>query len=202
LDPEISTSPTLWSRVIEPNAFSRRCRPRPLLKASWPLALTTTAAAFSPETTTSPNLERADSAIVSGIVTSMSTAKETWPRPVKVAPWSGYFVRMAIVDPRSSTVTLIPSPNFCAHSPSDEETVIFARTRTSESACVPIRSAPWLCSISSCCPALTGRVFEKSRSKLPPGSRVSSRAASGAARASSSAAAAAAERNPARRVMT
>ena len=54
----------------------------------------------------------------------------------------------------SSTAITMPSPNFCAPSSSDEDTVIFAWIRTSGSACVPIRSVPWLCSISSRCAGL------------------------------------------------
>ena len=50
-------------------------------------------------------------------------------------------------------------------SASEDETVIFAWMRTSGSACVPIRSVPWLCSISSRWPGpLYGTVREKSRS--------------------------------------
>ena len=70
LEPETSTSPIFWDTVIEPNAFSSLCRPRPLLKSSWPFALTRVAEALRPTTATSPNLFRAESGMVSGIVMS------------------------------------------------------------------------------------------------------------------------------------
>ena len=87
-----------------------------------------------------------------------------WPVPKNDHFFSGNFVRTKIAEPVSSTVIAMPSPNFCAPAASEEETVIFARTRTSGKACVPIRMAPWLCSMSSRWPALTGIVREKSRS--------------------------------------
>ena len=69
-EPDTSTSPTFLDTVIAPNAFSSRCRPRPSLKASWPFALTMVEAAFNPTTVMSPNLLRAESGMVSGIVMS------------------------------------------------------------------------------------------------------------------------------------
>ena len=87
-----------------------------------------------------------------------------WPLPKNDHFFSGNFVRTKMAEPVSSTVTEIPSPNFCAPAASEDETRIVARIRTSGSTWVPMRRAPWLCSMSSRCPALNGNVLENSRS--------------------------------------